>query len=287
MGHSGDGTEWNETLPANSEDIEDGANEIRDLRKGANIRASWEHSALAAASVGMIHKTGSAVAYYQATAPTADGKSVALANNNTSNGRIWVDSDDKTLWVWTGSAFEKVMVTRAHLDDDVYPKYAKLAHRVNTGVASQTLTADTWNLRTLETEVFDPDGLVSLNTNQIIFAANGEYEIRASAPGNQVNQHKLRFIQNSAGAAGGVLTAIVGENSYAPLAYGSQTRATLSGRMYVNDYADDRYELQHWVSTTKATNGGGTTNSATTGAGDNEKEIYGVVEIWKVSDNTS
>jgi len=277
MGHSGDGTEWNETLPANSEDIEDGANEIRDLRKGANIRASWEHSALAAASVGMIHKTGSAVAYYQATAPTADGKSVALANNNTSNGRIWVDSDDKTLWVWTGSAFEKVMVTRAHLDDDVYQSYAKYHDEQNSGVVAQSLGLGAWTKRRLAEQI-DEDNLATITSDAITITTAGEYYIRASAPVYAVKNSKLRWRKTT----GTDTTIIVGQNGFSSKNNSGYCIDHLSGKFYsaTNSLV---YELQHWVDA----DGTDPPKGGLPVADDGEKEIYATLEIWKVSANTS
>ena len=103
MGHSGDGTGWDSTDPANDEVISDGAKEIRDLRTGVGIRVDKEHVALATDSAGGEHKPGSAKAYNaDSTAPTTrpDGEDLS----NEDEGRLWVDSNNILKW-YTGSSW--------------------------------------------------------------------------------------------------------------------------------------------------------------------------------------
>lgn len=108
MAHDGTGTGWDITAPANADNLPDGAKEIRDLRKGLGIRLDKEHVTSAASSAGGEHKAGSAVAYYQSSAPTQrpDASTTLTA---ADNGRLFVDSDDKILYVYVhGSGFVQV-----------------------------------------------------------------------------------------------------------------------------------------------------------------------------------
>ena len=133
MAHSGDGTGWSETTPADTEFVKDGAKEVRDLRKGARIRLAKEHDTPAASSVGGEHKAGSAKAYYQSSAPTTrpDGSTALTA---ADNGRLFVDSDDNAVYVYIhGTGFVQLAadvlagsVETADLDDGAVTT-AKLA----------------------------------------------------------------------------------------------------------------------------------------------------------------
>lgn len=108
MAHSGDGTGWDVADPADDEGLTLGALEIRDLRKGVAIRVDKEHVAIAASSVGGIHKHGSAVAYSQAGAPvkrpdasSADGEGTGQSLTSVDYGRIWHDTDTNELFLLT------------------------------------------------------------------------------------------------------------------------------------------------------------------------------------------
>jgi hypothetical protein len=109
MPSSGDGTGWDETLPTNSEYVKDGPLEIRDLRKGTRIRLAKEHVLPASSSAGGEHKAGSAVAYYQSSAPT-QRPDASTSLSAADNGRLFVDSDDKKLYVYVhGTGFVQIV----------------------------------------------------------------------------------------------------------------------------------------------------------------------------------
>lgn len=125
MANDGTGQGWSVSAPANIDAVATGAQEIRDLRLGVAIRSDKEHVASAAASVGGEHKSGSAKAYYQATAPT-QRPDAATTLTVDDNGRLFVDSDDKKLYVFVhGTGFLQVYglisddaVTTAKILDD-------------------------------------------------------------------------------------------------------------------------------------------------------------------------
>lgn len=103
----GDGTEWDEGAPITTEPRADGADEIRDLRKGVKIRINKEHVTLATDSAGGEHLNGSAKAYYENPAPTdrPDPDTPTALVSTDDDGRLWIDSDDDVLYHWADNAF--------------------------------------------------------------------------------------------------------------------------------------------------------------------------------------
>jgi len=105
----GDGIGWNENAPITTEPRADGADEIRDLRKGIAIRMNKEHEKLdadAPPGEGGEHLEGSAKAYYEATAPTnRPGPVVTALVSTADDGRLWIDEDDDTFYHWAGDAW--------------------------------------------------------------------------------------------------------------------------------------------------------------------------------------
>lgn len=90
--NDGTGENWVETLPGDDDIAGNGPVEIRDLRKGVNLRVEKEHVPFADGTVGGEHKQGSAKVYYQSAAPTLRPDGVT-ALDSTDYGRIWIDSD--------------------------------------------------------------------------------------------------------------------------------------------------------------------------------------------------
>ena len=72
-----------------------------------------------------------------------------------------------------------------------------------------SFTSGAWRTRDLNTEIADPDGIVSIANNQFTLGA-GDYLIEASAPAYSVNQHLIR-LQNIKGST----TVQYGEAAYA------------------------------------------------------------------------
>jgi hypothetical protein len=96
------GTTSFEEKPQNTAFVSGGAEKIRETRNEVRRRADVEHD-WSTANVGDTdsgrHRKGSARAFFQATAPTAmpyadTGGSTTLLDE----GRLWIDSDDGTLW---------------------------------------------------------------------------------------------------------------------------------------------------------------------------------------------
>jgi hypothetical protein len=121
MPNDGAGTYWVETAPANADNISDGAQEIRDLRKGIDLRVQKEHNALAAATTvvgdvitsgdgGGEHKAGSAKAFYGDNAAVVKRPDAITSLNTSDKGRLLVDDGSAAgtlgrLHYWNGTAW--------------------------------------------------------------------------------------------------------------------------------------------------------------------------------------
>ena len=107
-----DENSWDENAPAASDPVGDGDNEIRILRAAVRNRLEIEHVMPAASGVGGEHLEGSARAYYASADPTdrPDGTAVLGADDE---GRLYVDSDDDSMKVYTGSAWTFIQVVNS------------------------------------------------------------------------------------------------------------------------------------------------------------------------------
>jgi hypothetical protein len=145
--------------------------------------------------------------------------------------------------------------------------YALLQDQKTSGTNGGTATSGSWQTRTLNTEVVDANGIVSLSANQFTLEA-GTYRIRAQAPAYIVSTHQVR-IQNVTDAT----TPLLGTSEY-DAAVSVQTTSVAVGEFTIT--GTKTFELQHRVGTTGASNGFGVATSFGT-------EVYGQVEIWKVA----
>lgn len=105
MASDGTGQGWDVNSPADGEPLNNGALEIRDLRKGTELRLNKEHVTFAANSVGGEHLAGSAKSYFQATLPTKRPDGVT-ALDATDAGRFAYRSDTGVMYIWDGAAWQ-------------------------------------------------------------------------------------------------------------------------------------------------------------------------------------
>jgi hypothetical protein len=133
-----------------------------------------------------------------------------------------------------------------------------------------TFTSGAWQTRTLNTEDYDPDGIVSISSNQFTLQA-GTYLIKASAPAYHVDRHKIKVVNMT-----DTSDAIIGTSAYTTSATGDvQTRSFAQGIITIA--SAKAFEIQHRAETTQATNGMGIANNFSV------SEIYTTVEIEKLS----
>lgn len=131
----------------------------------------------------------------------------------------------------------------------LFNAYAYLRDEKTAGTNGGTFTNGAWRTRDLNTEVFDPDGIVSLSANQFTLGA-ATYLIKARAPAWGVDRHQLRLrdITNTADLA-------YGNSVYSANPTGVQGDAWLHARVTLA--GTTAIELQHQCETTVATNGMG------------------------------
>lgn len=189
MAHNGTGKTWDVASPADAEFVKDGAKEIRDLRIGAGGRLAKEHvapatgaSTYASSDSGGEHKPGSAVAFYNGSAPTTRPDATTALDNANDRGRLWMDSG--VLKYWNGSAWTACAAAASY-------SVAVLSDVKSSGTSGGTFSAGSWQTRTLNTEL-DPSGIVTLAANAFTLAA-GTYEIEAIAPCYAGNTHQARL----------------------------------------------------------------------------------------------
>ena len=167
----------------------------------------------------------------------------------------------------TSSELANAAVTAAKLGTNTFVSYAILNDTKSSGTPGGTFTSGDWRTRDLNTEVDDPDGIVSIASNQFTLGA-GSYLIRWSATAFFVDIHQTRLydITNAAALA-------LGSSEYASNTYFGQTRSFGSDRVTIS--TTTVYEIQHRCEATKSTNGFG----VTTVFGDSN--VYTEVEIFK------
>ena len=125
---------------------------------------------------------------------------------------------------------------------------ARVSEIVSTGSAG-TFTASAWQTRALNTEEFDPDGIVTLSSNQFTLGA-GKYLCYFDAVAFKVARHtaKIANITDTTDVARGT-------NAYAATTLDVNTES--SGFAFINITGSKVFELQHYGTSTKTTNGFG------------------------------
>ena len=152
----------------------------------------------------------------------------------------------------------------------LFTSYAVINHSVAYNQSAGTFSSGSWVTRELNTEVFDPDNIVSISSNQFTLQA-GTYYIRAQSPAYRVDQHVIRLYNVTDSSVDGVGMAVMTSSSFA-----SQTVSTLVARITIS--GAKAFEIQHQCQTSHSTHGLGL-NHGISGA----NSIYTIVEIYKES----
>ena len=146
--------------------------------------------------------------------------------------------------------------------------YAIICDQKDKDTDGGTFTLGAFRTRDLNTEIADPDGIVSIASNQFTLGA-GDYLIEASAPGYKVNRHVLR-LQNITAST----TVQMGTMEYATSGSSVGNRAFVFARVSLTASTILRY--QHRSQSTLATQGFGIRSTFT-----DVNSIYTVVKIYK------
>ena len=144
--------------------------------------------------------------------------------------------------------------------------YAIICDQKSQNTAGGTATSGAWRTRDLNTEVADPDGIVSISSNQFTLGA-GTYLIEAVCPAYAVYGHQARIYNATSSAA-----VQVGMSNYAHASNNGANTSSVAARVSIT--GSTAFEIQHRVDSTHTTYG--------FGVGVNfGVEIFTIVKIYK------
>ena len=126
---------------------------------------------------------------------------------------------------------------------------AILADQKSSGTHGGTFTAGAWRTRDLNTEISDPDGIVSISSNQFTLAA-GTYLIEYSAPGYDTDSHQTALYDITGSA---YLNYGTSEHSGS----GDATVSRSFGKFIHTITSANVYEIRHYAETTRSSSGFG------------------------------
>ena len=132
-----------------------------------------------------------------------------------------------------------------------------------------TFTQDAWQTRDLNTELDDPESIVTITSNQFTLQA-GTYLVEWSAPAFKVNRHFSR-LQNITDST----TEAEGTSAYTQSDDNSVSRSMGAGIITLT--SAKAFEIQHYGQITISTNGFGV-NSNLSGT----NSVYTLVKIHKI-----
>ena len=149
--------------------------------------------------------------------------------------------------------------------------YAIICDQKTSSADGGTATSGAWRTRDLNTEIADPDGIVSISSNQFTLGA-GTYLIKFSAPACQVEAHQAKLYDIT-----GTADVQLGSTEFSGQAPSiSQSRSIGAARVSIS--GNNVYEIRHRVGSTKATFGFGVGPAGPASWGDH---IFTQVEIYK------
>lgn len=147
-----------------------------------------------------------------------------------------------------------------------FKSYAVICDQKAINTSGGTFTSGAWQVRNLNTEITDPDGIVSIASNQFTLQA-GTYLIKWHPPAYNCGRHVSRLVES-----GG--TTVIG---YGTAEYCENTKAVISrsiGLARVSITGATSYEIEHRCETTVTTYGLGVESTIS-------PSIYTIVEIYK------
>ena len=149
-----------------------------------------------------------------------------------------------------------------------FVSYAIIADQKAQNTSGGTFTSGAWRTRDLNTEIADPDGIVSISSNQFTLGA-GSYLIRWSAPAYRVNRHQSRLTN---------ITDTVSYNGTSAYVIDSvdTTVSVSAGVVRLTISGNKTFSIEHRCTTTNSSLGFGIEANFGT-------EQYTTVEIFKES----
>lgn len=150
----------------------------------------------------------------------------------------------------------------------LFDAYAHIRDEKTANTSGGTPTTGSFQTRTLNTEVSDPSGIVSLSSNQFTLGA-GTYWIKARSPFYAAGRCKikLRNITDSS-------DALIGSSAYCNNSAYSHIDAIVEGRITIA--GTKAFEIQY-----RCENTDGTTRGLGVESNFGVVEVYTEVEIWR------
>ena len=159
-------------------------------------------------------------------------------------------------------------VTAPKIGSKTFTSYAIIADQKSGGTAGGTSSTGAFNTRDLNTELADPDSIVSISSNQFTLQA-GTYLIRASVPAYKAERHQS-LIWNVTDAS----SVAIGSSEYCSTGGAVQSRSFAVGRTTIG--SAKVFDIRQRVNNGDTTHGLGVdTNFDTLSA------VYTIVEIYK------
>lgn len=128
--------------------------------------------------------------------------------------------------------------------------YALICDEKSTNTDGGTFSNGAWRTRDLNTEIYDPDNIVSVASNQFTLGA-GTYLIVAYANAIEVNRHQARLYNVTGGA---VVELGSTEHSSSTGGY-AVTRSLVNARVTIT--GNTTFELQHRCHVSRSNDGYG------------------------------
>ena len=148
----------------------------------------------------------------------------------------------------------------------LFSSYAVLMDVRSEGQDGGTFTSGQWQVRDLNTEYYDPDGIVTLSSNIFVLQA-GYYFIRFSATAHRVGTHKCVLFRES-----GTQTIFAQGSSERLVTDGGSNRSEGVWRGQISGTVN--LQIRHRASSTRDNDGLGKASTA-------DEELYTIVEIFK------
>ena len=180
-----------EATPANSDQVSQGDDRIRELKETVRDHAEVEHrwGAGAPDSTGR-HREGSAVAWYESSCPTSNTAGDALTGTATYGtddaGRLCKDSDDGISYIWEGAAWDELVeglsgtitlantprfTTTASAGDLFNPAAFHIRNIIaDSTLDSSCLSAGSFITTDIATQVFGDAGVACFTTGTVDFS---------------------------------------------------------------------------------------------------------------------
>lgn len=205
---------------------------------------------------------------------------MTLKLNGSSSGSVSIDAPASTtsgaditfaLPVADGSSGQAITTNAsgqlAFATAGLFSSYAIICDQKSSGTAGGEGSTSTWNVRDLNTEIADPDGIVSISSNKFTLGA-GNYLIKWTAPGHRINRNQSRLYDVTN-------TAVIGYGQSMRSYQSDVTTTNSNGLARVTPSGSTEYRIEHNYESHEGGEDFGQGNSF------GSVEIYTVVEIYK------